>query len=1055
MTRLDRIGTTPCRVATALLHVSLLALGFAASLAAAGDAAAAPTARFTATPVQQPVCAAPCAVHLDARNSDDPQYTRDFHVLDYEFSCGIAAAGRTPGTWQDGASRDVAHGPITGCVYADPGTYTVQLTVRAPDGETGTMSTSVVVADPNAEYGDAGETWCFADSGTPGGAEFAACPNRNTAQHVVTTSFASALTTCGARTGHRRCLFRAGDTFDLSSGSTLSDAGGIVGRYDAGAAPLVTGPADQALGLGENWTVTGLRFLPTDAQGSSCGTQSDYFNLGTAKDGITLHELVLDNLSYHGVSTASGSGTGVTHTDRIALVGSTLTTTTTGSACGGQLFLRSERSLVIGNVLDGSLTPGTSTYNFRTVHFPYGAIQHNRIRRPGSNANNLSLRAWAGTATNPPNAPTQYTVIADNHFSAQNPGMGFMRTCQSNTCDSAAPNYTDVQHLLVERNFFTLEPGALPTGQFLIGHFMGGDLTIRNNVVDAQGIDFSQAGSRTRLVTHAPGLGTGRNEDRVHVLNNTLYSDDAGPRTVVLCDSMSVGTGHECLGNLAYVPANSGTDVIADGAGWSANRANQFANATPFASTVPQQGATTPASFEPAATGPAKDSGDDFVASTSVANVRDFAKRCRPIARDLDAGAREQGAAACSGSPPPPAPVCGDGRLDTGEACDDGNLAAGDGCSATCSVEVAACGNGRLESGELCDDGNLLAGDGCNTTCRTEVCGNGVRDAAELCDDGNLAAGDGCNAICRTEICGNRVIDARETCDDGNLAAGDGCSATCSVEVAACGNGRLESGELCDDGNVLAGDGCRANCTVEACGDGLRDPDEACDDGNAIGGDGCRATCTVEACGDGVLDGGEGCDDGNVAAGDGCSAICVVEAPPVDPDEYRANVGGTAFVDSIGRPWTIDTGFVNGGTPISTSVDIRLTTDDALYRNARTGPAGTSPLTLSFPVSGTGPYRVRLHFAEIDTTVNRAGKRVFDVVIEDAFRVSGVDVYAAVGYARPYARDFWVNVDDGVLDVRFEPRVGRPFVSGVEVSTSAAPTDPPKFVDGCTGKRCK
>src|SRR5512138_941673 len=34
-------------------------------------------------------------------------------------------------------------------------------------------------------------------------------------------------------------------------------------------------------------------------------------------------------------------------------------------------------------------------------------------------------------------------------------------------------------------------------------------------------------------------------------------------------------------------------------------------------------------------------------------------------------------------------PGCGDGVVDPGEECDDGNLASGDGCSATCSVEHA------------------------------------------------------------------------------------------------------------------------------------------------------------------------------------------------------------------------------------------------------------------------------------------------------------------------------------------------------------------------------
>jgi cysteine-rich repeat protein len=46
--------------------------------------------------------------------------------------------------------------------------------------------------------------------------------------------------------------------------------------------------------------------------------------------------------------------------------------------------------------------------------------------------------------------------------------------------------------------------------------------------------------------------------------------------------------------------------------------------------------------------------------------------------------------AACEATP---APVCGDGVVQAPEQCDDGNLVAGDGCSATCTIEPkASCG---------------------------------------------------------------------------------------------------------------------------------------------------------------------------------------------------------------------------------------------------------------------------------------------------------------------------------------------------------------------------
>ncbi|HVR00707.1 MAG TPA: DUF4215 domain-containing protein, partial [Polyangia bacterium] len=51
------------------------------------------------------------------------------------------------------------------------------------------------------------------------------------------------------------------------------------------------------------------------------------------------------------------------------------------------------------------------------------------------------------------------------------------------------------------------------------------------------------------------------------------------------------------------------------------------------------------------------------------------------------------GAAGCGGpcvdaSPDVPAgPVCGNGKLEMGEACDDGNTSPGDGCSGICQLE--------------------------------------------------------------------------------------------------------------------------------------------------------------------------------------------------------------------------------------------------------------------------------------------------------------------------------------------------------------------------------
>ena len=130
----------------------------------------------------------------------------------------------------------------------------------------------------------------------------------------------------------------------------------------------------------------------------------------------------------------------------------------------------------------------------------------------------------------------------------------------------------------------------------------------------------------------------------------------------------------------------------------------------------------------------------------------------------------------------------------------------------------AICGNGIIEAGEACDDGNLVNGDGCENNCTLTgaICGNGIIEAGEACDDGNLVNGDGCENNCTLTgaICGNGIIEAGETCDDGNLVNGDGCENNCTLTGAICGNGIIEAGETCDDGNLINGDGCDSNCTL-------------------------------------------------------------------------------------------------------------------------------------------------------------------------------------------------------------------------------------------------
>lgn len=227
-------------------------------------------------------------------------------------------------------------------------------------------------------------------------------------------------------------------------------------------------------------------------------------------------------------------------------------------------------------------------------------------------------------------------------------------------------------------------------------------------------------------------------------------------------------------------------------------------------------------------------------------------------------------------TPATPLGSCGDGTLDPGEACDDGNDVDTDGCRNDCSV--ASCGDGVVHEGvEACDDGNDVDTDACRNACALARCGDGVVwEGMEACDDGNAENLDACRNDCVLPTCGDGIVDDGEACDDGNEVDTDDCRTGCLP--AMCGDGVVHEGvEECDDGDDDDGDACLTGCVAARCGDGvLHRGAEDCDDGNDVQTDACLTGCVVAFCGDGfVQDGVEECDDANQNPEDSCSNQCL------------------------------------------------------------------------------------------------------------------------------------------------------------------------------------
>lgn len=164
--------------------------------------------------------------------------------------------------------------------------------------------------------------------------------------------------------------------------------------------------------------------------------------------------------------------------------------------------------------------------------------------------------------------------------------------------------------------------------------------------------------------------------------------------------------------------------------------------------------------------------------------------------------------------------ACGDGIVQSPEACDGTNMSGTTcvslpntnytggtlGCylrgnanactfnASSCTGAASVCGNGVLESGETCDDGDVGSGDGCSSTCQTESnwvcssqpsvctrCGNGQIDAGEQCD-GNVPQGVTCQNY-------------------GGVGGSLTCTSSCTISTASCsfcGDNLVGAGETCD-----------------------------------------------------------------------------------------------------------------------------------------------------------------------------------------------------------------------------------------------------------------
>lgn len=160
----------------------------------------------------------------------------------------------------------------------------------------------------------------------------------------------------------------------------------------------------------------------------------------------------------------------------------------------------------------------------------------------------------------------------------------------------------------------------------------------------------------------------------------------------------------------------------------------------------------------------------------------------------------------CTGS----VPLCGDGTCQM----EHENMInyAQDGC-------MPACGNGAVEAGEDCDDGNLENTDACLNNCKAASCGDGfIAAGVEECDDTNLSGNDACTNACKMATCGDGLTwTGTEDCDDANADDTDACDVACKTVV----HRKVFVSSLQFNGNLGGLIGADTRCQALAAGAGL------------------------------------------------------------------------------------------------------------------------------------------------------------------------------------------------------------------------------------------
>lgn len=600
----DRSGPLPIARIQHRTARLLAGLALACSLAP-GLAGAQPSAVIAANRTSG---VGPLAVRFDATgtncdgNGASGEWSADLEQCLYSWDFGDSTAppyeyGATAMAGQV-ASANNATGFIAGHVFENPGTYTVTLTIRNPSGQTAVRTQTISVSSFS------GTTYCIRAGGS---GSFSGCPTGAT--QITQSNFSSALSTCGATSGPRRCLFRRGDTFAAGNGVDLANGPGIIGAFGSGARPVVSGTGSGESGLirdGNDWRIMDLDFVGV----GHVGRRHRLFYRTRIRD-----------ITANGVAGLLWWGSGLSD---LYVVRSEIENNTGYYG----LYVTAENLVVLGSRIANNGLPGNNKGNARTGDQNRTVWASNTLGPEAAGVDTGHVLRLHGE-----NGGASRLVVRDNYIRTSSWASLIIRP----QYDSAIEAGDDgpISMVVVESNYLENAISGSPSDLMMIFVAKAQQVAVRNNICKLGG----PFGICVAVHARSPSSYAANNVDVLH--NTAAWLSGSNNSGTAAFDVESTLSNIRVANNLLYHgSAFSGPVTSCGGSSCSLNTGNIKTSTNPFGVTSFDH----PWRFRLASGSQPEDAG---VMRNEV--LADFGNTVRSGSRDV--GAWESGSA---GGPPPP-----------------------------------------------------------------------------------------------------------------------------------------------------------------------------------------------------------------------------------------------------------------------------------------------------------------------------------------------------------------------------------------------------------------